>query len=137
MFDVVWYNGRKTGEMRMTNKQKAFIAEYLVDRNAAAAARRCSMDERYCAKLLHKPEVKAYITEQMEQLDVNRIMQADELLELLSSLGRGVNCTRPVQLRALSQLAKMQTVQSALDGGMQVIIVDDVACDDCPKFARR
>jgi len=113
----------------MTQKQKVFVSEYLLDRNAAAAARRCSMDERYAARLLHKPEVKAYIEERMTTLDADRVMQADELLELLSSLGRGVGCTRSVQLAALSQLAKLHVIKSSLDGKEQttVVIIDDIS----------
>lgn len=75
----------------LTAKQRLFIAEYLVDRNAAGAARRAGYSERTARKIgqenLTKPDIRAAIeqetAERLDQLGV----RADAVLSELARMG--------------------------------------------------
>ena len=80
----------------MTEKQKRFCDEYLIDCNATRAymaaypsvtqeesARRCG------SRLLTKVDIKNYIEEQMEKLRSDKVADAREVLEYLTSVMRG------------------------------------------------
>jgi len=72
-----------------TNKQKAFIEEYLKDFNATQAAIRAGYSERSAysqgQRLLNNDEVSEAIQERLNELH----MSADEALKLLSDIARG------------------------------------------------
>lgn len=80
----------------MTDKQKRFADEYLIDCNATraylvayptvkreAAARACA------SRLLSKANVRAYIDERLEELRSEKIADAREVLEYLTAVVRG------------------------------------------------
>ena len=80
----------------MTDKQKRFCDEYLIDCNAARAYRAAypnvKRDEaaRACgSRLLTNANVKAYLEEQMEKLRSEKVADAREVLEYLTSVIRG------------------------------------------------
>ncbi len=80
----------------MTEKQKAYSDEYLIDldqtraymaaypniknKNTAAAA---------ASRLMNNPEVKAYINDRLKQLESERVADIQEVLEYLTSVLRG------------------------------------------------
>ncbi len=87
----------------MTDKQKRFCDEYLIDCNAARAYRAAypsvKRDEaaRACgSRLLTNANVKAYLEEQMEQLRSEKVADAREVLEYLTSVVRGESCSQIV-----------------------------------------
>ena len=77
----------------MTEKQKRFCDEYLIDCNATQAAIRAGYSPKTAneqgAKLLAKVSIKAYIDDQLEQLHNKNIADSQEVLEYLTSVMRG------------------------------------------------
>lgn len=77
----------------MTNKQKRFADEYLIDCNATQAAIRAGYSEKAARSIgqenLTKPDIKSYIDEQLQQLHNKSIATTEEVMEYLSSVLRG------------------------------------------------
>lgn len=80
----------------LTDKQKQFCDEYLVDLNATraykAVYKNCKKDDTAAAcasKLLRNAKVKAYIDEQLEKISSERTADAKEVMEYLTSVMRG------------------------------------------------
>lgn len=86
----------------MTAKQKRFCDEYLVDCNAKQAALRAGYSQKTAyaigLNLLKKPELRAYIDEQLEQLHSKNIADFQEVLEYLTSVMRGEHKEQTMQL---------------------------------------
>lgn len=143
----------------MTNKQKRFAEEYLVDCNATQAAIRAGYSEKsaYSAgqRMLKNVEVKNWIDEQLAQMQGNTIADAKEVMEYLTSVLRGesrgtelviesvgdyMSEAREVEkapsekekLKAAELLAKrygLLTDKVNLESAVPVVIYDDVAED--------
>lgn len=108
----------------MTDKQKRFCDEYLIDCNATQAAIRAGYSPKTANeqgnRLLANVSVKAYIDERLEQLHTKKTADAQEVMEYLTSVMRGEH--------------KEQTL--ALCGeGMQEIQDIDVSAKDRIKAA--
>lgn len=77
----------------MTDKQKRFCDEYLVDCNATQAAIRAGYSEKtaceQAARLLANVNIKAYIDEKMKQIGDENIADTKEVLKYLTSVLRG------------------------------------------------
>lgn len=77
----------------MTDKQKRFCEEYLIDCNATQAAIRAGYSTKTAYSIgienLKKPEIKNYIDEKMKELQSKTIASAEEVLEYLTSVVRG------------------------------------------------
>lgn len=77
----------------MTDKQKRFCEEYLIDCNATQAAIRAGYSTKTAYSIgienLKKPEIKNYIDEKMKELSSKRIADATEVMEYLTSVLRG------------------------------------------------
>lgn len=77
----------------MTAKQKRFCQEYLIDLNATQAAIRAGYSEKTAKDIgcenLAKPNIKKYIDEQLKQIKTEKIADAQEVLEYLTSVMRG------------------------------------------------
>ena len=80
-------------EKKLTEKQKAFCDEYLIDLNATQAAIRAGYSAKSARQaawnLLDRPEVQAQIKARMDQKNAERIATQDEILEYLTSVMRG------------------------------------------------
>ena len=83
----------------MTDKQKRFADEYLIDCNASRAYKAAypttKSDEAARAngcRLLTNDNIKAYISEQMEKISSSKIATAEEVIEYLSRVLRGEPC---------------------------------------------
>ena len=79
--------------MALTNKQKRFADEYLVDLNATQAAIRAGYSEksagRNADRMMKNDEIKNYIEEQLDRLHNERTADAQEVIEYLTSVLRG------------------------------------------------
>lgn len=79
----------ETPEVKLTNKQRAFIEEYLLDFNATRAAREAGYSEKTAyssgSRLLKDVEVSAEIARRLAE----RRMSADEVLDRLTDIARG------------------------------------------------
>ena len=78
---------------KMTNKQKRFCDEYLIDLNATQSAIRAGYSPKTAYKIgqenLMKPQIKAYIEKRMKEKEDNLIASQDEVLRYLTSVLRG------------------------------------------------
>ena len=78
--------------MKLTDKQKRFCDEYLIDLNATQAAIRAGYSKKTAFTIanenLKKPYIKGYIDERLKQLEDKRIAKADEVLKYLTSVMR-------------------------------------------------
>ena len=78
--------------MKLTDKQKRFCDEYLIDLNATQAAIRAGYSKKTAFIIanenLKKPYIKGYIDERLKQLEDKRIAKADEVLQYLTSVMR-------------------------------------------------
>lgn len=80
----------------MTDNQKKFCDEYLIDTNATRAYKiaypHVKSDDaaRACAsRLLTKDNIKSYIDEQLEKISSEKIADAEEVMKYLTSIMRG------------------------------------------------
>lgn len=80
-------------EYRLTEKQKRFADEYLIDCNATQAAIRAGYSPKTAKQIgqenLTKPVLRAYITERMEEIRTKKTADAQEVLEYLTAVMRG------------------------------------------------
>ncbi len=78
---------------KLTEKQKRFCEEYLIDLNATQAAIRAGYSKisarRIAAENMSKHDIKTYIDEQLEKLHNEKTADAQEVLEYLTSVMRG------------------------------------------------
>lgn len=86
----------------MNARQKKFCDEYLIDCNATQAAIRAGYSPKTAKSIgnenLTKPDLKAYIDEQLELLHSKRTADAQEVLEYLTSVMRGEHTEKTLQL---------------------------------------
>ena len=73
----------------MTDAQKRFCDEYLIDCNATQAAIRAGYSPKTAVDIghenLNKPKLKKYIDDRLEQLQSERIASTQEVLEYTQS----------------------------------------------------
>lgn len=80
----------------MTDKQKKFCDEYLIDLNATKAYKAAYPNVKSesaamsgASRLLRNVKVKAYIDEQLEKISSEKVADAKEVMEYLTSVLRG------------------------------------------------
>lgn len=108
----------------MNARQKKFCDEYLIDCNATQAAIRAGYSPKTAKSIgqenLTKPDLKAYIDEQLELLHTQRTADAQEVLEYLTAVMRGEHTEQTLQL---------------IGDGMQTITDIDVSAKERLKAA--
>lgn len=86
----------------MNARQKRFCDEYLIDCNAKQAAIRAGYSPKTAYSIgnenLNKPELKAYIAEQLEKIHSAKIADAEEVLKYLTSVMRGEHTEQVLKL---------------------------------------
>lgn len=79
--------------MKLTEKQKRFCEEYLIDCNATQAAIRAGYSKKTAKVIgnenLTKPYIKSYIDQQLELISSKQIASAEEVMKYLTSVLRG------------------------------------------------
>jgi phage terminase small subunit len=77
-------------EMKLTEKQRRFADYYIECGNITEAARRAGYKQPHVqgSQTLEKLSIKTYINERLKELDNKRIMRAEEVMQLLSSIAR-------------------------------------------------
>lgn len=77
----------------LTDKQKQFCDEYLIDCNATraytAVYKNGSSADKNSFRLLKNPKVRKYIDERLEKIQTERTADAKEVMEYLTSVMRG------------------------------------------------
>ena len=136
----------------MKEKQKRFCEEYLVDCNATQAAIRAGYSEKTARaigqRLLTNVDIKKYIEQQLQKLKNEKIADAQEVLEYLTSVMRGEqkeqvalltgegvqdlvqkDVSAKDRLKAAELIGKrygLFTEKLELQGGTTIQIVDDI-----------
>lgn len=91
----------------MNAKQKKFCDEYLVDCNAAQAAIRAGYSPKTAKQIgqenLTKPDLRAYIDEQLLRLHNARIADAAEVMEYLTAVMRGESTAHVVVVEGIGE----------------------------------
>lgn len=86
----------------MNARQKRFCDEYLIDCNATQAAIRAGYSTKTAYSIgnenLNKPELKAYIEEQLEKIHNEKTADAQEVLEYLTAVMRGQHTEQVLKL---------------------------------------
>ena len=86
----------------MNARQKRFCDEYLIDCNAKQAAIRAGYSPKTAYSIgnenLNKPELKAYIDEQLAKIHSAKIADAQEVLEYLTAVMRGEHTEQVLKL---------------------------------------
>ena len=118
--------------MRLTDKQRKFCDEYLIDLNATQAAIRAGYTEKYAntnaSKLLQNTTITEYIKQLTEDAQTARIMTARERQATLSDIAKDKQNELSDRIRAIDTLNKMTgeyTQKVSIDGDVGVKIVDD------------
>lgn len=122
----------------MREKQKKFCDEYLKDRNATQAAIRAGYSKKTAYSIgnenLKKPELKAYIKQQLEQIRSEDIADAAEVLEYLTDVMRNKENGARVRLRAAELLGKTYgifTDKVDIEGAAPQVVI--VGADNIPE----
>ena len=136
----------------MTEKQKRFCIEYLIDLNATQAAIRAGYSKKTAKVIgqenLTKPDIKKYIEQQLKQIKNEKIADVQEVLEYLTAVMRGEqkeqvalftgegvqklvqkDVSAKDRLKAAELIGKrygLFTEKMELQGGTTVYIVDDI-----------
>lgn len=109
---------------KMTERQRRFCEEYLIDGNASQAAIRAGYSKRnstvVSTTLMKNPRVQAHLKELLDELHSAKVANAQEVLEYLTSIMRGEQREQTLQL---------------IGDGMQDITAIDVAARDRLKAA--
>lgn len=144
----------------MTNKQKRFADEYLIDTNATQAAIRAGYSKnsarQIADRLMSKVDIREYIEERLEQIANENIADATEVMKYLTSVLRGESSSEYVvvegqgdgvsearridkapdekdRLKAAELLGKrygMFTDKMNIDGAVPVVISGDDLLED-------
>lgn len=94
----------------MTNKQRQFADEYLIDLNATRAYKAVYKNikndhvaETNGNRLLRNAEVKKYIDEQLQKISDEKIADATEVMQYLTSVLRGESLSETVVVEGVGE----------------------------------
>lgn len=102
------------GTDSLTDKQRAFVREYLKDSNGTAAARRAGYSERtaneQAARLLAKPSIASAVAAGQAELDEYAGLTSKRIIDgLLAETEReGDGCTQSARVAAWTALARIR-----------------------------
>ena len=104
----------------MTNKQKRFADEYLVDTNGTQAAIRAGYSKtsarQIADRLMSKDDIKAYIDEQLAKISSKNIADAEEVMKYLTSVLRGESSAEVVVVEGCGDgYSEARTIDKAPD----------------------
>lgn len=104
----------------MTEKQKRFCDEYLIDLNATQAAIKAGYSSKsaraVASRLLTDANVKAYISDRMKEKEASLIATQDEVLRYLTSVIRGESRSSVVVVESTGDMmSEAREVEKAPD----------------------
>lgn len=107
----------KTGQAKLTPKQAAFCAEYLIDLNATQAAIRAGYSAKTAGQMgdenLRKPEIQAEVSRLMADRGQKNEITADRVIQELASMA----FYDPGQLADVTRDATDEEVENSGDDG--------------------
>jgi phage terminase small subunit len=102
---------------KMTDKQKRFCDEYLIDLNATQAAIRAGYTEKYAHtnanKLLQNTTIKNFLAERMREKESKLIADQNEVLEYLTKVLRGEEKDENLSVNAMGELERLEVRKQA------------------------
>lgn len=102
----------------MTEKQKRFCDEYLIDLNATQAAIRAGYSEKTAQQIgtenLAKPVIKGYIAARMAEKESELIADQNEILRYLTAVLRGVEKDEKLSVNAMGELERLEVRQQSM-----------------------
>ena len=106
------YNsGMSNANPKLTGQQQAFVNEYLVDRNASAAARRAGYSEKTAnvqgSRLLTNVNVSAAVEKGMKKLQKRTEITAETVIEWLEEQRDKALAADPPQVAAANKAAEL------------------------------
>ena len=112
--------GKGEDFMKLTEKQKRFCDEYLIDCNATQAAIRAGYSKKTAYAIgeenLKKPELKSYIEQQLELISSKQIASAEEVMKYLTSVLRGETKSEVVVVEGIGEgCSEARTMEKAPD----------------------
>jgi phage terminase small subunit len=115
-----YFERRCCGMATMTDKQKRFCDEYLIDLNATQAAIRAGYSKKTANRIatenLSKPVIKEYISQRMAEKESKLIADQDEVLKYLTSVLRGESQSEVVVVEGIGMgTSEARTMQKAPD----------------------
>ena len=139
----------------MTPRQQKFCDEYLISGNGTDAAIKAGYSAKTAKQMasenLAKPDLKSYIEAQLAALHSEKIADATEVLEYLTSvmrgkhaeevpllIGEGVQTLAPKEVGAKERLKAAELIgkrfglftdRVGIDGAVPVVIHDDIPDD--------
>lgn len=104
----------------MTEKQKLFCNEYLIDLNATQAAIRAGYSEKYAhtnvSKLLQNTTIKEYIENRIAEKEDKLIAKQNEVLKYLTSVMRGESKSEIIVVENIGDyMSEARTMEKAPD----------------------
>lgn len=104
----------------MTEKQKLFCDEYLIDLNATQAAIRAGYSEKYAhtnvSKLLQNTTIREYIENRIAEKEDKLIAKQNEVLKYLTSVMRGESKSEIVVVENIGYyMSEARTMEKAPD----------------------
>ena len=104
--------------MALTEKQKRFCDEYLIDLNATQAAIRAGYSERSARQIaernMTKDDIQKYIKERMSEKEKQLIADQDEVLKYLTSVLRGESTAQEIVIEGTGNgCSEAKTVEKA------------------------
>lgn len=104
----------------MTEKQKLFCDEYLIDLNATQAAIRAGYSEKYAhtnvSKLLQNTTIREYIENRIAEKEDKLIANQNEVLKYLTSVMRGESKSEIVVVENIGDyMSEARTMEKAPD----------------------
>ena len=135
--------------MKLSEKQKRFADYYIETGNATESARRAGYKQAHVqgSQNLDKLSIKTYIDSRLKEMADKRIMNAEEVMQLLTAIARNEveedvvvfgdsgpeitvkGMSAKDRLKALELIGKrytMWTDKQQLEGNIGVTIVDDI-----------
>lgn len=105
---------------KMTEKQKRFCDEYLIDLNATQASIRAGYSKKTAKNIgqenLTKPNIKEYIDKRLKEKESKLIATQDEVLKYLTSVMRGESQSEVVVIENIGDyMSQARTMQKAPD----------------------
>jgi phage terminase small subunit len=137
--------------VKLTEKQKRFADYYIETGNATESAVKAGYSRKTAKEIasenLTKPNIKEYIDSRLKEMDNKRIMSAEEVMQLLTSIARNEvqedvvvfgeggsdiaskGMSAKDRLKALELIGKRYTLwtdKTQLEGTIGVTVVDDI-----------
>ena len=98
----------------MTERQKRFCEEYLIDCNATRAGYSSKGAGQSAEKLLKNTEIQSYLQEQMKVLEDAKVATADEVVKYLTSVLRGETKGEEIVVEGLGDgISKAKSIMKA------------------------